>query len=230
MDIKTRSRQKEEIKLLLRYGAPLEYQEEALTLLDKHESDSIALNVFHHFYSFLPEAEDDSIRLLRQLAHRKGAFLICATTYISDYIYLVTNNEAEFLGKHEEGIWDKEVLSFFGFKDRNAFLKTCGILSSFPVYVPAYLNVDLCPVCHVAGGEHHTMGCPLEICPWCGGQLTGCNCRFQQMEQNKLDKESQLDTFQEKLIAKGRIPFDAQTQRPAYPAEAHGSDSDNRKA
>jgi len=74
----------------------------------------------------------------------------------------------------------------------------------------------LCPVCAVGVGEYHTLGCPVEVCPWCEGQLTYCNCRFEQLDLEQLDDEADIERLLEKLEATGRIAFDS-AQRPAYP-------------
>ena len=33
-----------------------------------------------------------------------------------------------------------------------------------------------CNDCNAAHGNYHHMGCDVERCPKCGGQLIGCNC------------------------------------------------------
>lgn len=207
----------EEIALLMRYAVPPEQLPTAATLLEKYGTDSIALRVFHNFYSFLPEGQEDSIRILRQIAGRQGTFLLCVSSGLGHYLYLATSQEAEFVGPLAEGIWEQDVLDFFSFKDREDFLARCGEPEKFPVYVPAHLHSDLCPVCHVADGETHILGCPVEICPWCGGQLTSCPCRFKLLGKDRLTSEKQLEVLQARLEKKGRVPFDAGEHRPAYP-------------
>ncbi len=218
MKTRSLSQLKEEITLLMRYAVPTEHLETATILMEKHETDAVALSVFHHFYSFLPEGEDDWIKIIRLLDRRQGTFLLCVGTAITDYLYLATTERAEFLGPLGEGPWDEEVLSFFGYADRQAFLQKYKDISSFPVYVPAHLDAKLCPGCLVSDGEIHTFGCPVEVCPWCQGQLTGCQCRFTQTGREELDRESQIDAFLEILNEKGRIPFTAEQQRPTYPS------------
>ncbi|MBA3003973.1 MAG: hypothetical protein FP813_08995 [Desulfurivibrio sp.] len=206
-----------DIKLLMRYAVPPNDLTKAAALVEKHSTDSVALHIFHAFYSYLPEGLEDAITVLRLLDRRQGAFLICASTGLADYLYLVTSEQAEFLGPLSEGIWEDEVLAFFNLENREAFLKKYADLTAFPVYVPAHLHNDLCPFCHVADGEIHTLGCPVEICPWCGGQLTSCGCRFTLLGKTALKNESQLEELLALLNKKGRLPFSAEEHRPAYP-------------
>jgi len=206
-----------EIKLLVQYAVPPEDISRAVGLVEKHGSDLIALNLFHAFYSFLPEGREDAIRIIRQLDRRQGTFLLCATTGLDDYLYLVSAEQAEFLGPFAQGIWEEEVLAFFGYQNREVFLRKNQKLDAFPVYVPAQLQPDLCPVCHAADGEFHTLGCPVEICPWCGGQLTSCACRFNRFGKSGPQNEGQLENLLGLLNKKGRIPFCAEEHRPSYP-------------
>lgn len=206
-----------DIKLLMKYAVPPESLVKAAELVEKHQADLVALNLFHAFYSFLPEGQEDAISIIRQLDRRQGAFLLCASTGLDDYLYLATTERAEFLGSLAQGIWEEEVLAFFGHQNREAFMEKHAKLDAFPVYVPAPLQLDLCPVCHAADGEIHNLGCPVEICPWCGGQLTSCPCRFARLGKTALDSEGQLDELLGQLNKKGRIPFSAEEHRPSYP-------------
>lgn len=211
---------KQEISLLVEYATPPEQRPEAMRLVDRFETDIIALRLFHHFYSFLPEAQDDAIRMLRLLARRQGTFLLCATTSIDNYLYLVTSEQTEFVGTMAAGIEDTEVLDFFDIASPEAFRKRFSDLDQLPVHVPAPLDNRLCPICLVEDGECHTVGCPVEVCPWCGGQLISCQCRFTQLGQARLSTEDQIDDLLEKLEKKGRLPFNAEEDRPGYPDPA----------
>ncbi len=205
------------IKLLMQYAVPPADLTKATTLVEKHGTDRVSLHIFHAFYSYLPEGLEDAITVLRLLDRRQGTFLICASTTLADYLYLATSEQAEFLGPLSEGIWEEEVLDFFNLESREAFSKKYAELSNFQVYVPAHLHHDLCPFCHVADNEIHTLGCPVEICPWCGGQLTSCACRFTRLEKSALTSEGQLEELLTLLNKKGRVPFSAEEHRPAYP-------------
>jgi len=202
---------KDAILLLMDYAVNEEDLTSARELIERHKNDHISLNIFHEFYSYLPEAQNDAIKVLRLLAKKEGSFLIAIGTLISNYLYIATREGAEFLGNHQEGIWDQDVLDFFGLSRDEALTKFKD-LNSFPFYIPAHMDLRLCPVCSTGHGELHRLGCPVEVCPWCGGQLTNCNCRFQQAGTDKLASEAQLKLFIDKLNKKGRIPFNATEQ------------------
>jgi len=207
---------KETILLLMDYAVDPEDREEAITLLEKYAYDHIALNIFHEFYSFLPEARNDCIRAIRQLDHHEGTFLTAVSTNIDTYLYVANHEGALFLGPAKDEIWDDEVLDFFKIT-REMALKKYQKFAEFPLYVPAYINKELCKVCSVKDGEFHRFGCPIEICPWCQGQLVNCNCRFVQAGLKELKTNAQLDKFLEIVEAKGRIPFAAADQDISFP-------------
>jgi len=217
MTMQTLAQQKEAIRLLMAYAVPAEQMVEARQLLDRYQTDIVAANLLHAFYSYLPEGLDDSVRGLRLLARRQGAFLLAAVTFHSTYCYLATADKAEFLGDIKEGIWDEEIREFFELGSRESFLKKTGSITNFPEHTPAPQDEALCPACAAANGEEHILGCPVEVCPWCGGQLTGCHCRFEQLDRDHLLGERELGSLEDKLNKKGRIPYDSSRHRPAYP-------------
>ena len=94
-----------DIKLLMQYAVPPAGLAKATALVEKHATDHVSLNIFHAFYSYLPEGLEDAITVLRLLDRRQGTFLVCASTSIADYLYLATSEQAEFLGPLAEGIW-----------------------------------------------------------------------------------------------------------------------------
>lgn len=212
---KTLSTLLDELRLLVQYSAPEEHRSEAIALAERYQNDRIALSILHTFYSFLPEAEEDWIDTLRLVAEKQGIFLICASSMLSAYLYLVGSEETVFCGPLEEGITDGEILSFYGWNDLTDFQKHCRQEQSLPEYQPVAEDHKRCPVCAVAEGECHIMGCPVEICPWCGGQLIHCNCRFQKTGRAAFTSDSHLDELYEKLSQTGRIPFNPANQSPA---------------
>jgi hypothetical protein len=42
-------------------------------------------------------------------------------------------------------------------------------------------KIYTCFRCNCKEGEFHRPGCPAEICPFCGGQLTTCSCCYEQL-------------------------------------------------
>ena len=223
---KTLKERKETIKLFIKYAVPGELAEQAAALLDKYEADIIGLNLFHSFYSCLPEGIEDAIEKLLLLARKQGVFLLCASSSSGiNYHYLVNNEGAVLLGTLAEGIADKALLDFFGFKDNKSFLSLGKDLSRIEEYEPSPEDRSLCPACQTAVGEYHILGCPVEICPWCNGQLTHCNCRFTWLEVENIDRESQIEKLQERLDAEGRIPF-SKEHSPTYPADDLSDDGE----
>ena len=120
MNKKTLLEIKEEILLLMEYAVNEEDMAAAIVLVEKHETDRIALNIFHEFYSFLPEAENDAVLILRNLDSKSGAFIIAVTSVNDHYLYIATQEGAQFLGRHAEGIWDQEVLDLLGLNHEDA--------------------------------------------------------------------------------------------------------------
>jgi hypothetical protein len=208
-----------EIDLLMKYGAPAEKLETLIALVDRYAADIFALRVFHSFYSYLPEAQDDGIVELQRVANRHGVFLLCAKTLLDDYLYLADREKAEFLGSLREGIWDQEILEFFGWRDREAFLKTVKNPKGLATHRAVNEAPDLCPVCGTGDGGQHIFGCPVEVCPWCGGQLIHCPCRFDKTGRREFSQESHVDEFLALLERQGRVPFNAMEQRPAFKSE-----------
>lgn len=218
------SKQVEDITLLMKYAVPEADRTQADKVLETYANDRIALNLLHEFYSFLPEGLDDAVKELLLIERSEGLFLLIAVTGIDAYLYLVNQEKAEFLGPCAEGIWEEEVQEHFGYASREESISKLKDPSVFPAYRPAHDNRQLCPVCTAAAGEFHTLGCPAEICPWCQGQLTRCNCRYTITGKTAMHDEEDLEEFIEQLEAKGRIPFDPRSQRPGYPGASSSDD------
>lgn len=216
--LKTIAQRKEDIIFLMKYAVPESQVAAAEALLEKYDTDIIALNLLHQFYIHLPEGRDDSVSALYHLTRRQGVFLLCASTGNGmHYLYVVNNEAAHIIGTIAEGIVDRELLDFFGYannKEVLALTKKPETLKSYEPYTP---ESDLCPSCQAAEGEFHTLGCPVEICPWCGGQLTYCNCRFTRLDTDALDKVAQIEKLMELLEEAGRIAFKKE-HKPAYPS------------
>lgn len=193
----------------------------ASELLIQYRDDRIALDLMETFYTSLPDAGNDYIIEIRTVARGRGMFLLAAVTAGSAYLYVVSGEGVEFHGVVEQGYLDQDLLDFFGFASSDDFQSLCGTLESFPVYESLQIDKNICPACHAVSGELHELGCPVEICPWCGGQLIHCPCRFEQLELELLNNEADLLRFEELLNEQGRIPY-SQEQRPGFLDEGMG--------
>jgi hypothetical protein len=214
---KTLKEQLAEIDLLITYAAPDDRQHEARCLVRRYETDQLALRLLHHFYSYLPEAQEDAVTQIVLIESRQGIFLMLVSTSLpAEYLYLVNTEEAVFLGSLNEGLPDEEIRTFFGWRDEGAFHRAAAEFSSLPEYEPASQEENRCPVCSVAAGEFHIMGCPVEVCPWCSGQLTRCNCRFTLLNRERIDSDNHIDELYERATKAGRLPYDPQGQAPGY--------------
>ena len=214
---KTIAERRDDIRFLMKYAVPEGQVYAATALLEKYESDIIALNLLHSFYMQLPEGKDDSLITLRLLTRSQGVFLVCASTGNGfHYLYLANNEAAHIIGTLAEGIIDQQLLDFFGYENNDQVLALAENPENLQEYEPYTPDSNLCPSCNAAVGEFHTLGCPVEICPWCSGQLTYCNCRFTILDTDALDKAAQIEKLQELLEAEGRVVFKKE-HCPGYP-------------
>jgi len=214
-------KQRQDIRRLMQYAVPEEQLDSALDLLVIFRDDRIALTVLQEFYSYLPDAEEDWIKELRLVGRHQGVFLLAAVTARDAYLYLVSSEGIEFHGSLLEGYLDKQLLDFFGFASSDSFKEAGRNPENFPAYQPLQGDENVCPACHAATGEVHEFGCPVEICPWCGGQLIHCNCRFEQLEKDEIKDEQDLVRFEEMLEQKGRIVYSPE-QRPSFADDGPG--------
>jgi len=213
----TISQRKDDIQFLMKYAVPEGQVDMAVALLEKYDTDIIALNLLHSFYIHLPEGKDDSVKTLRLLTRSQGVFLLCVSTGNGlHYLYLANNEAAHIIGTLAEGIIDQQLLDFFGYENNDQVMALAENPENLQEYEPYSSASNLCPSCHAAVGEFHTLGCPVEICPWCSGQLTYCNCRFTRLDTDAMDKVAHIEKLQELLEAEGRIVFKKE-HRPGYP-------------
>mgnify|MGYP003601276946 FL=1 len=145
----------------------------------------------------------------------RGVFLLLAETNGESYFYLVSSEGVEFQGSLRDSYLDAELLDFFGYESEEAFTRVCAGAGDLPVYEPLQMDADICPACHAVAGEYHELGCPVEICPWCGGQLIHCDCRFERLGLDALTSEEDLLRFEAMLEEQGRITYSPE-QRPAF--------------
>jgi len=209
------------IRSLMDYAVPEERLAEAEDLLDIYRHDRIALELLQEFYSFLPDARNDWVREILLVRRRQGMFLLAAMTEATGYLYLVSGEGVEFQGMLAEGPWDRDILEFFGYSDREEFMAETNSQQGYQVYEPMDSDQDICPSCHVATGEVHELGCPVELCPWCGGQLVYCSCRYDRLGTDGMESEEDLIRFEEILNEQGRIPYSPE-QRPSFLDEGPG--------
>jgi hypothetical protein len=212
----------EEIELLIRYAVREEDRDTAKVLLQKYQANRVALRAMKEYYSLLPEAREESLSRIVQINKRQGIFLLGLSTGFHEYIFFASEDHAGFLGEYQEGIGDEEILGYFGYTDRESFLQLHPVMTEFDDFSETWkINKALCPVCLVAIGEHHHLGCPVEVCPWCLGQLSRCNCRFEQMQKEEITSDEDLEQFETLLEQKGRICFE-EGQGPVFPAAGDG--------
>ena len=184
-------------------------------VLDAYREDQIGLTLLLEFYSYPPEAREEWVREIRLVNRQHGVFLMAAITSQGKYLYLVSSEGIEFQGRLADGFLDHELLDYFGYESTEAFQKVCAAIDALPVYEPLQLDEDICPACHAVTGEYHELGCPVEICPWCGGQLIHCDCRYEQLGLDAILSEEELLQFEAALEERGRIPYSPE-QRPSF--------------
>lgn len=195
--------------------------EVAADLLVQYRQDRIALDLLMEFYSFLPEAQMDYVQEILLVARSRGVFLLAAKTVRSVYLYLISSEGVEFHGTLDQGYLAPDLLDFFDFPSHEDFQRHCAVVTDLPRYEPLQIDADICPACHVVTGELHELGCPVEVCPWCGGQLIGCSCRFDRLGVDILTAEEELLRFEALLEEQGRVAY-APDQRPGYLDEGPG--------
>ena len=209
----------QEIEVLIRYGVPETEQETAMDLLHSFAADPFALRVIHDFYQTLPEAREEALRRISVLERKEQVYLLLLSTDTHHYLYLTNNEEGTFAGEWKKGKLDPQVLSFFNYPDMETFISRHQTGENREEYtVLANAKEEICPSCGVQAGSLHILGCPVEVCPWCEGQLNHCNCRFEQLGVEELSDEQMLKELEEKLSRKGRIAY-TKEHRPSFLSE-----------
>lgn len=209
----------DEIEVLIPYAVPSGELETASSFLAVFVEDFFALGIIKDYYQTLPNAYEEALIDISVLEEKEQFFLMLLSTTGHHYFYVTNDDESMFLGEWEQGLDDKQLLSFFGYPDSKSFAEAHPAIEKCRKYVPLErMNAEICPSCGVKTGDMHTLGCPVEVCPWCGGQLNYCNCRFEQLDVEELTDEAMLAEFAEKLEQKGRISY-AKEQRPTFMTE-----------
>ena len=150
---KTITERKDDILFLMKYAVPEGQVDAAETLLEKYDSDIIALNLLYSFYINLPEGKDDSVKALRLLTRQQGVFLLCVSTGNDlHYLYLVNNEKAYIIGTVVEGITDQQLLDFLGYANNEEVLSLTKKPEMLKVYEPYVSDSNLCPSCQIGEG------------------------------------------------------------------------------
>ncbi len=212
--------QRTKILRAMEYAVPENRLEEARDLLDRYRDDAIALELLLEFYSYLPEAGEDYVREIRLVARSGGMFLLAAMTGVSAYLYLVSSQGIEFAGSLANVYLEQELLDFFDYDNLQSVQQLCSAPEKLPLYEPLQVDPDVCPACHAVTGEVHELGCPVEVCPWCGGQLIGCSCRFDRLGVEVMT-DADIARFEALLSEQGRIAY-SPDQRPSFADEGPG--------
>lgn len=212
-----------EIKVFMKYAVPDDQLGAAEAVLNKYRNNLQILHLLREYYLSLPDAREEPALRISTLVQHQGVSLLVVTTSSVSYLYISSAQQIVLLGEYRDEL-EPEVLEYFGFDSHEDFLKICLPVGDLQECVPG--GPTTCPACGVSEGEYHLLGCSIEVCPWCEGQLSKCNCRFEQLEVDAIDKEEQLEEFIDLLTAKGRIPFE-QEQVPFYPGTSRGLDGDD---
>ena len=213
---------KERIRNAMDYAVPDEHRLEAEELLDIYQDDRFALSLLQEFYTNLPDALEDWVKEIELIDRRQGVFLFAVLTPAHRYMYLVSGEGMEFQGDAADGFLADEVRDYFGYENTDAFKEHLAAVAG-NVYEPIHLDAEVCPVCHAISGEYHALGCVVEVCPWCGGQLVHCSCRYEQLGVDSIDSEEQLLELEALLEERGRIAYSPE-QRPGFLTEFAGDE------
>lgn len=212
----------EEIELFIDYGVAETARESAKQLVRRYQNSPVGLLLLKEFYTVLPEVRDESVERISHFESLQGVMLFVLSTANHAYITVTSENDVHILGEYGKDELPKELLNYFGYENHDAFLKKCRPVEELDEF-GAEAADSVCPVCQVAAGEMHLLGCPVEVCPWCDGQLSKCNCRFEKLDVDEIETDELLEEFYSRLEAKGRIPFRAE-QGPSYPGTSEGLD------
>lgn len=206
----------DEISLLIKYAVPEDEQQDAVSLVKKYKHDRPILLLFLEYYSTLPEAREERVDRVVTLVTKQGVSLFVVIAKSDPYLYVVSGENVVFLGVYGSEV-DLQILTHFGYGSQADFLKKCPPVDELEEYkTDKGEKMHSCPACGAVEREHHLLGCAVEICPWCDGQLSNCNCRFEQLGLDEIENVEQLDDFYDLLREKGRIAFE-KDQAPLYP-------------
>ncbi len=211
----------EEIVNLVRYSVLKDDRKIATDFIKKHQGNPLILSLLKEFYSALPEGIEEPVVHVATIRRRRGSSLVTVSTPENEYIYFVDTKRAVYICRAGEKIDEQQdILNYFDYGDGEEVIKESQDAGKND---PQECNslLEGCPVCSASAGEVHEFGCPLEICPWCDGQLLQCNCRFDKLGVDEITDEEQLLSLFELLNEKGRIVY-SKEQGLSYPLDRKG--------
>ena len=212
-----------EIKTFISFAMEASEQAKALQVVERYEDDPLMRRLFHAHYSALPDALEEPVLKVYQLAFKHGVHCFLLEVKSCSFVYLVSVDEVLCAGSRVEDFSD-ELIAFIDLGDKEKLAQLFRDSSNFPEYSPEQAGeTPVCPICGVSVGEVHVLGCIAEICPWCDSQLSNCNCRFDKMGIEEFTREEHLEAFEELLEEAGRIPFSAD-EKIGYPGMSEGLD------
>ena len=221
--IKTNNQLLEEIKLYIRYGVPEDEYQASMDFVDQYINNIMVLRLLADYYSTLPEGREEAVVKIAILASKGDVTLFVLQTTGHAYLYAVSVSQVVWLGEYGVDV-DPEILKYFGYGSQEEFHCECVSIQELRECDGGdEVRNQPCPACGVLEGEYHLLGCSVEVCPWCDGQLSKCNCRFEQLQVEELTNDEELERFADLLSAKGRIPY-KRRQKPAYPGTSCGLD------
>ncbi|CAG35819.1 unknown protein [Desulfotalea psychrophila LSv54] len=212
----------EEIKTFVCFAVAPEKQALAMELVCRYQEDSIVQQLLCEHYSSLPEAVEEPILAIRELSSQQGIYCLLLVAESVSFFYLVSADQVVYAGCRAEEL-SADLLRFIDLGDWANLDKLVAKPEQFPLYGGLEKRKAVCSVCGVAEGDAHLLGCLVEICPWCDGQLNTCNCRFEKLGVDEINSEEELEKFEKLLAEKGRVPFSAE-QGLAYPGSSKGLD------
>ncbi len=221
-----------EIKTYLPFAVPEADQASAAELVEKYGNDEIVLRLLRDYYTALPDAFEEAVTRVSEFSFKRDVHFIVLTTTGHSWLYAVTVDSVALIGEYGvevPGEVPPEVMRFLGWSTLKEFHENCPPVEKLEEYPWEDIVHTHCPVCGVPVGEEHLLGCVVEVCPWCKGQLKSCNCRFEKLDVEEIETAEQVEAFADLLAEKGRIPFSPE-QAPAYPGTSRGLDEGDKKS
>lgn len=216
----------DDIEISLPFAVATDEQPQARALVRRYRHSEVVLRLLHDYYTALPDAHEEAVTRVAFYTARAGVQFLVLTTTGHHWLYAVSPESVALVGEYgaEMAELPADVVRFLGFASRRACAASAPRAGELDEYPEQDRTSSCCPACGVHEGEPHLLGCAVEVCPWCDGQLKNCNCRFEQLGVDEITREEQVMEFLELLEKKGRIVF-VQEQSPAYPGTSGGLDS-----